>query len=454
MIQEIRRVQQVERDTTPKLAVVSEDCFDGTSDEPKSPSPPALPPHNRTLLHLPPVVAHHTDHQHSSGTNTLISTNSTASTIRAPKSSPRSGASRLFAGLLRDRSHSNSSALSIRRFSTDSIFGERMDTIGRRLSRDMSYSPPDMGASRRFETFGKAAAAECDAVTVATATSSTMMTTLDVVHMDPFGGGSKSSENITRTGPVASKYDDHRYDGHHTLSGAAVALALPDLPIKTKKLKTTRRPALNFEPYQRHASEALHPKADTTVAAVDSGAYVKPSYAAPTASAPTPAPPPRPSLEPPMYQVDHSKATLRARMHRELRDKYAQAPLQIVGVASGVDERTPVLPAVYRTQNNAERLARHQLLEAPLTHRAPVPSPRNSKRDSCTTDDMASHGGILKNSPVQPQPQPPPRPPKMSFDRLSREDLLRLSHSSQSEIHEYLNGSSGAQAKDQPPEPP
>lgn len=474
MIQEIRRVQQVERDTTPKLAVVSEDCFDGSGDEPKSPSPPALPPHNRNLLHPPPLaVRHHSDQQHqhdsSSGTNTLISTHSTASTIRAPKSSPRTGASRLFAGLLREsRSHSNSSALSIRRFSTDSIFGERLDTIGRRLSRDISYSPPDMGTSRRFETFGKSTT-ECASIAGAVeAPTASTMTTLDVLHMDPFGSSSKSSENITRTGTAAAKYNEHRFDGHHTLSGAAVALALPDLPIKTKKLKSARRPAMNFEPYQRNAGDA-RPATPTPTPAQGRAAHsVKAPFEAPAAAAAAapataPSPAPRSSLEPPIYQVDRSKAAQRARMHRELRDKYSQAPLQIADVASGVDDRTPVLPAVYRTVGNAERLARHQLLEAPVGQRAPVPSPRNSKRDSrtigCGADESAApHGGILKSAAAppqsQPEPQPPPRPPKMSFERLSREDLLRLSHSSQSEIHEYLNGSAGAQAKGQPPEPP
>ncbi|XP_058833780.1 uncharacterized protein LOC131691421 isoform X2 [Topomyia yanbarensis] len=48
---------------------------------------------------------------------------------------------------------SNPSTLNVRRFSTDSIISARLDTIGRRLSRDMTNSPPDL--NHRFETFGK-----------------------------------------------------------------------------------------------------------------------------------------------------------------------------------------------------------------------------------------------------------------------------------------------------------
>lgn len=48
------------------------------------------------------------------------------------------------------RSRSNSSGLNVRRFSTDSILAYRLDTIGRRLSRDITNSPPDLG--HRFES--------------------------------------------------------------------------------------------------------------------------------------------------------------------------------------------------------------------------------------------------------------------------------------------------------------
>lgn len=452
MIQEIRRVQQVERDT-PKLSVVTEDFDSATESTCKSP---------------PSVHDGGASASACSGTNTLISTNSTSG---KPRSSPRG--SKLFAGLLRDtRSRSNSSALSIRRFSTDSIFGERMDTIGRRLSRDISYSPPDLGG-RRFETFGKS----CTGA-------------IALLDVDAFSsGGSKSNENITNaaadaaTGGAHKRYTDRRLlDGHHTLSGAAVAaLALPDLPdlpasSAAKKYKT-KRPALNFEPYQRQSGSGGGSSGDTVV---DTGLLLVPAQhhhrtgsgslsSAGSTDSKFDLPTLKEGLEPPIYQVDRSKAVQRARMHRELRDKYAQAPLVL---AVAIDERPPVMPAAYRS--NAERLARHQLLEAPLIQqqqqRPPVPSPRNSKRDvdsggAAATATATTSGGILKNSGANNVPQPshrsmantsasdvpPPRPPKMSFDRLSREDLLRLSHSSQSEIHEYLNGSSPQSRQPEPP---
>lgn len=54
-------------------------------------------------------------------------------------------------GMRKDsRSRSNSSGLNVRRFSTDSILAYRLDTIGRRLSRDITNSPPDLG--HRFES--------------------------------------------------------------------------------------------------------------------------------------------------------------------------------------------------------------------------------------------------------------------------------------------------------------
>ncbi|XP_055537196.1 glutamate receptor ionotropic, NMDA 3A-like isoform X2 [Wyeomyia smithii] len=49
---------------------------------------------------------------------------------------------------------SNPTSLNVRRFSTDSVLSERLDTIGRRLSREMTNSPPDL--LHRFETFGRA----------------------------------------------------------------------------------------------------------------------------------------------------------------------------------------------------------------------------------------------------------------------------------------------------------
>lgn len=330
------RVQQVERDA-PKLGVVSEDT---TSIE---------------SLKSPPTLK--------------------------PKSSPRP---KLFSALRRDgRSRSNSSVLSIRRFSTDSIFGERMDTIGRRLSRDISYSPPDLG--RRFETFGKG---------------------MDANKFDTFSG-SKSNENI-----CSSKFD--------TFSGKGASTTLPsaDVPMKNKKHRT-KRPSLNFESYQRDSksSDALAGRAEE-------------KYELPVV---------KEGLEPPIYQEDRGKAVLKDKMHRELRAKY--------GPKVRIDERPP-LPK----KMNAERLAKHHqrrlsvdLLSESRNARPPIPSPRHNKNDL-----EAPMLSILKTSPSA-KPKPRSDANQMSFERLSREDLLRLSHSSQSEIHEYLNSTRGGDKRQADP---
>lgn len=250
-----------------------------------------------------------------------------------------------------------------------------MDTIGRRLSRDISYSPPDLG--RRFETFGKG---------------------MDGNKFDTFSG-SKSNENI-----CSSKFD--------TFSGKR-ATPLPDVPVKNKKHRT-KRPSINFDSYQRDnkSSEAMTLRAEE-------------KYELPVV---------KEGLEPPIYQEDRQKAVLKDKMHRELRAKYGPK----VRIQTAPDERPP-LPK----KMNAERLAKHQhqrrlsvdvLSESAngrTASRPPVPSPRHSKQIL-----EAPTLSILKTSPTA---KPKPRPNQMSFERLSREDLLRLSHSSQSEIHEYLN---------------
>jgi hypothetical protein len=86
-------------------------------------------------------------------------------TSSAPSVKPKASPKLKIFSLKRDgHSRSNSSSLNVRRFSTDSILGERLDTIGRRLSRDiasdLANSPPDLG--HRFETFGKAAGSKFD----------------------------------------------------------------------------------------------------------------------------------------------------------------------------------------------------------------------------------------------------------------------------------------------------
>lgn len=258
-----------------------------------------------------------------------------------------------------------------------------MDTIGRRLSRDISYSPPDL--SRRFETFGKTS-------------------TLDPNEFVSIVG-SKSSENVANV----------RLD-----TFCADSLPLPDLPVvKTKKYKN-KRPALNFEPYQRNESETLR---------ISDKHHELPVV--------------KEGLEPPIYQEDRSKAVLKDKMHRELRARYG--PETMTDDRPPLPKKNPELLAKYQSQNHQRNQSIHMLEARGLVaSRAPVPSPRNTKRDADLAPPVLS---ILKTSPLRQSNQ------KMSFERLSREDLLRLSHTSQSEIHEYLSSSSLSRNERQPDPP-
>ncbi|KAG4073833.1 hypothetical protein HA402_014038 [Bradysia odoriphaga] len=256
-----------------------------------------------------------------------------------PKVSPKPN---IFSALRREgRSRSNSSVLSIRRFSTDSILGERLDSIGRRLSRDITASPPDLG--RHFETFGKAASVN---------------TKFDTENnkFETFGG--KSGNKI-------------------------------DLPFKTK---VTKRPALNFESYHRDSKSGFE------LPIVKEG------------------------LEPPIYQEDRSKAVLKAKLHRELTAKYG--PKKSNDSLKSEKSTPPPLP---KKPNRSPRVhIRHKSADG-------LDSDTNKSDDS-----LSMHKSSIR-----------PRLPQMG--KLSREDLLRLSHSSQSEIHEYLKNSMELDYQAQPP---
>lgn len=267
-----------------------------------------------------------------------------------PKVSPKPN---IFAALRRDgRSRSNSSVLSIRRFSTDSILGERLDSIGRRLSRDITASPPDLG--RHFETFGKSATANS--------------------KFDTFSGGNSSTES--------SKFET--FGGK---SGNKI-----DLPFKTK---VTKRPALNFESYHRDS------KTGFDLPIVKEG------------------------LEPPIYQEDRSKAVLKAKLHRELTAKYG--------------------PKKSNDSSQSEGLNPPPLPKKPQNNRSPKVHFRHKSADGLDSDHTNRSDESISTLKTSIRPRLP------QMNKLSREDLLRLSHSSQSEIHEYLKNSMELDYQAQPP---
>lgn len=293
--------------------------------------------------------------------------------IKSPPSLFRLRASpkpRLFGALKKDaRSRSNSSVLHIRRFSTDSILGDRMDSIGRRLSRDLTNSPPDLG--HRFETFGK----------------SDTTNKFDTISCSKLGvtGISKSNEILS-----------NRYD---TFSGKN--FEKQEIPINLKK-NAGKRPKISFESYHREQLDD------------DQGNIKERDYELP---------PVKEGLEPPMYQEDRSTAVLRHKLHSELRSKYP--PITNNGQKFSNEKIGNCLEMRRQLPKKTVKI-QHQLSKT-----SPSLSP---KRDS-------NEYNSLTKSSVRPQ---------IRIERLSREDLLRLSHSSQSEIHEYLQNSMSERSTDPP----
>ncbi|XP_029728977.2 uncharacterized protein LOC109415021 isoform X2 [Aedes albopictus] len=180
---------------------------------------------------------------------------------KKPKSSPRMS---IF-GL--GRHNSNPSTLNVRRFSTDSILSERLDTIGRRLSRDITNSPPDL--THRFETFGKL--------------------------KDGDGKFDTYSGKETKEAVAPNKFDT--FSGK--IENCQSEEKPPELPVK--KGKQNRRSPLNPElyvknkKYSRDESRRLIPISERVAH----------------------------GLAPPFIESDTSSALLRDKLHEELREKYA-----------------------------------------------------------------------------------------------------------------------------------
>lgn len=199
--------------------------------------------------------------------------------INPPKTSPKP---KLFT-LKRDtRSRSNSSGLNVRRFSTDSIFGERLDTIGRRLSRDVTYSPADLG--RKFQTFGK----------------------------ENFKN--KSEENIVDHYAVPNKFDTLptvRTSSRELLSDRMINT--PAIIIKSPRRSPARSPV----------PERIEERNDETESPVHQ------------LSSPKPKIPPRKRSPIPNYPIDGSKIALQNKLHEELKEKYGKKNFTHTSSASG-----------------------------------------------------------------------------------------------------------------------
>ncbi|KAG5670729.1 hypothetical protein PVAND_000973 [Polypedilum vanderplanki] len=391
MIQEIRRVQQEEKEQPqiPKLEVVEEAVVEPSTPIPSSPNPE------------------------------IQSIASSATSVQKPKASPKL---RLFSLKRDSNSRSNSSSLNVRRFSTDSILGERLDTIGRRLSRDiasdLANSPPDLG--HRFETFGKA---------------------MGESKFDTFSGKTaitKSADNLDKP-HEKSKFD--------TFSGTVDDhLMRPELPVKkNQKLKPKRKP-LSVDTYELRPS--FESQSTLPLRDLPREPSQKESF--------------RDTLHPAIFQIDHSKAVLRDKLHEELREKYGannKKPL--------LKAKPPKVPSInhrpplrIQSQNPNDSFLKVQSNDAPSSR--PVPSPRTSKQQQTQrfTDDDDDDQPDPTYATIQPRNKSPRLPPQnpqhhpqqsmhsnLPLGRLSKEDLLDLSQKSESEIHEFLNGGNKTKQK-------
>ncbi|XP_055859129.1 uncharacterized protein LOC129921359 isoform X2 [Episyrphus balteatus] len=333
MIQEIRRVQQAEKMKS-KLEVLKEHA-EAESHPPTMQIPEIITPHSRSPK---------------------------------PRSSPRS---KLFSSRHK-RSRSNSSTLNVRRFSNDSILSDRLDTIGRRLSRDLTNSPPDFG--RRFDTL-----------------SATNTGSGSTVKFETYSAKDLSTDKIEET-----KFD---------------TFSAKELTVPSKKHLNKRAP-LNSDTFKPMGGKET------------SGESSSNSTDSPTVQL---LPVLREGLISPVCQEDRAQALLRERMHEELITKYGECEYEvIVPIEDSSPPQTSSQRTSFRSSNRSPPLSlmrhRQRSLDG-LEQRPKMPSP---PRISVDTDSR--HVSISRSNLRE-----------VSLERLSREDLLRLSESTESEIHDYLS---------------
>lgn len=325
-----------------------------------------------------------------------IASSATSTSVK-PKSSPKV---RIFSLKRDSQTRSNSSTLNVRRFSTDSILGERLDTIGRRLSRDiasdLANSPPDLG--HRFETFGKSAGS--------------------TQKFDTFSGKmsiTKSADDLDKSSTMCEK---SKFD---TFSGNLDAVK-PELPAKKNtKSKQQKRKALTLDTYTEvtFGNQPTLPMRDYEP--------IKESF--------------RETLHPAIFQLDKSKAILRDKLHEELKEKYGvnkKLPNKKPPKVPSTSNRPPLRVT---TNNPNDSFLKVQSTDS-LNSR-PIPSPRSTKSTKFTDEDDDDCQDPTYAT-IQPRNKTPRAPAanntNLQLGRLSKEDLLNLSQRTESEIHEFLNG--------------
>jgi hypothetical protein len=235
-------------------------------------------------------------------------------------------------------------------------------------------------------------------------------------------GITKSADSLDKATREKSKYD--------TFSGAIDEVKPPELPAKRSVKPKHRRKPLPSEMYDNSSFEN-----QSTLPLRDSVREpIKESF--------------RESLHPAIFQIDQSKAVLRDRLHKELREKYSASTKLLKAKPPRVPSFSNRPPL--RSPNSTESFLKVQSNES--LEMRPLPSPRTSKPSKFSEDDD-DDGPDPTYATIQPKNKSPRVSTNLPLGRLSKEDLLSLSHRTESEIHEFLNGKAGSRqnSKTDPP---
>lgn len=189
-------------------------------------------------------------------------------------------------GMRKDsRSRSNSSGLNVRRFSTDSILAERLDTIGRRLSRDITNSPPDLG--HRFDgstMLGHGNSASAEMLTDSKKFDSLNESSSNGLLQPPVAGGSSTSSRKFN-GKRTPLYLDVCYDRERERKRSADNIDI--MPTLKERLAP---PICLIEPNKAELRNKLHAELKSKYAPERKTSLQKP-LAKPPRRGPLPLPP-------------------------------------------------------------------------------------------------------------------------------------------------------------------
>lgn len=309
------------------------------------------------------------------------------------------------------RSRSNSSGLNVRRFSTDSILAVRLDTIGRRLSRDITNSPPDLG--HRFD--GK--------------------DSLDVLPLTR--QGSASAEMLT---------DSKAFGGS---PNGRLQLPIPGCSSTSgRKFNSKRAPLYLDVCYDRERERKK--SADN----ID----IMPTL--------------KERLAPPICLIEPKKAELRDKLHDELKSKYApddrhqsqerplrvvakpprRGPLPLPALTMSDASCGPVVvpPKIKVVRPDSLLCGNTSAMVVGMTPKArPTPSPRHVTICTETTDQTVPDKGFAPTASSSSRPTSTSK--KNGKSKLSREDLQKIQSGSQAEIDVYLQKSLRKKLSTEPP---